>query len=110
MLHLVRCGQLLCYADKRIVNMMKVYIEGNIMQVELLRFRKKKIDFILTFTFAKRGIQCNIAHRTHLQTAVAVRQSQLSFDWIQWVDAPRLWPFNMCVVVGHPITLFVYAD
>ena len=33
-LHLVRFGQLLRCADKRIVNIMKVYIERNNMQVE----------------------------------------------------------------------------
>ena len=38
-------GQLLRCIHKRIVNIMKVYIERNNMQVELTRFRKK-IDFI----------------------------------------------------------------
>ena len=33
--------QLLCCARKRIVNIMKVHIERNNMQVELIRFRKK---------------------------------------------------------------------
>ena len=33
-LHLVRFGQLLHCADKRIVNIMKVYIERKIVQVE----------------------------------------------------------------------------
>ena len=39
--HLVRFGQLLRSADKRIVNIMKVYVKRNNMQVELIRFRKK---------------------------------------------------------------------
>ena len=42
-LHSVRFGQLLhcgC-AHKRIVNIMKVYIKRNSIQVELIRFRKK---------------------------------------------------------------------
>ena len=43
-LHLVRFGQLLRYADKRIVSifmlgLMKVYIEGNSQQVEFIRCR-----------------------------------------------------------------------
>ena len=38
-LHLVRFGQLLPYADKRIVTIMKVYIERNSLQVEVLRWR-----------------------------------------------------------------------
>ena len=44
-LHLLRFGQLLRCAHKRIVNVMKVYIERNNLQVELIRFRNK-IDFI----------------------------------------------------------------
>ena len=42
----VRFGQLLRCAHKRIVNIMKMYIERNNIQVELIRFRKKNIDFI----------------------------------------------------------------
>ena len=34
-------GQLSCHADRRIVNIMKVYIERNNVQVELIRFRNK---------------------------------------------------------------------
>ena len=45
-LHLVCFGQLLRCADKRIVKIMKMYIERNNMQVELIRFRKKNTDFI----------------------------------------------------------------
>ena len=37
----VRIGQLLRCAHKRIVNIMKVYIERNNMQVELIRFGTK---------------------------------------------------------------------
>ena len=44
-LHVVNCGQLLCCAYKRFVNIMKVYIERNNLQVELILFRKN-IDFI----------------------------------------------------------------
>ena len=40
-LHSVRFGQLLRCVHKRIVNIMKVYIERKNMQVELIRFRKK---------------------------------------------------------------------
>ena len=57
-LHSVRFGQLLCCADKHTVNIMKVYIERNDMQVKLIRFRK--IYALFMYTFAKRGIQCNI--------------------------------------------------
>ena len=55
-LHSVRFGQLLRCAHKRIVNIMKVYIERNIMQVELIRFLKN-ISPLFTFTFARRGIK-----------------------------------------------------
>ena len=44
-LHSVRFGQLLRCVHKRIVNIMKVYIERNHIRVELIRFRKN-IDFI----------------------------------------------------------------
>ncbi len=44
-LHSVRFGQLLRCARKRIVNIMKVYIERNNIHVELIRFRKNS-DFI----------------------------------------------------------------
>ena len=49
---LVRFGQLLCYADKCIVNIMKVYIERNNLQVEFIRCRKKMLTSF-TCTFAK---------------------------------------------------------
>ena len=42
----VRFGQLLRCAHKRIVNIMKTYIERNNMQVELTRFCRKNVDFI----------------------------------------------------------------
>ena len=44
-LHLGSFWQLLRCADKRIVNIMKMYIEWNKMQVELIRFRKN-LNFI----------------------------------------------------------------
>ena len=43
--HSVRFQQLLCCAHKRIVNIIKVYIERSNMQVEIIRFRKN-IAFI----------------------------------------------------------------
>ena len=44
-LHSVRFGRLLRCAHKRIVNIMKAYIETKNMRVQLIPFRKK-IDFI----------------------------------------------------------------
>ena len=44
-LHSVRFAQLLRCAHKRVVNIMKVYIEKNNIQVELIRFVKNS-DFI----------------------------------------------------------------
>ena len=49
-LHSVRFGQLLRCAHKRIVNIMKVYIERNNIQVELIQFRKNS-DFIAVGSF-----------------------------------------------------------
>ena len=45
-LHSVRFGQLLRCARKRIVKIIKVYIEKSNMQVELIRFCKQNIAFI----------------------------------------------------------------
>ena len=45
-LHSVRSGQLLRCAHKRIVNIIKVYIERKNVQVQLISFRKQNIDFI----------------------------------------------------------------
>ena len=50
-LYLVRFGQLLRCAHKRIVNIMKVCIERNNIQVELIRFRKKIVTFIAVGNF-----------------------------------------------------------
>ena len=52
---------LLRYADKRIVNIMKVYIGRNNLQLELIRYRNKRLT-LFTITFAERRFQCNIAH------------------------------------------------
>ena len=52
-LHLVRFGQQFRCADKRIVNIMNVYIERNNMEVEVIRFRKKMLTLFM-FNFAKR--------------------------------------------------------
>ena len=40
-IHSVRFGQLLRCAHQRIVKIMKLYIESNNIQVEVIRFRKK---------------------------------------------------------------------
>ena len=51
-LHSVHFGQLLCCAHKCIVNIMKMFIERNNIQVELIRFRKK-IATLLTLVTLK---------------------------------------------------------
>ena len=40
-IHSVHFGQLLCCSHKRIVNIMKVYMERKNRQLELIQFRKK---------------------------------------------------------------------
>ena len=52
----VRFGQLLRCAHKRIVNIMKMYIERNNIQVELIRLRNKNIDFIDVGNFLDRRV------------------------------------------------------
>ena len=46
----VHFGQLLCCAHQRIVNIMKLYIESQNIQVELIRILKN-IDFIQVYFF-----------------------------------------------------------
>ena len=53
------------YADKRTVNEMKVYLERNNSQVELIRCCEQVLT-LFTFTSAKRQIQCKMAHRTQI--------------------------------------------
>ena len=71
--------QLLRCANKRIVNLMKVYIESSNMHVELIRF-VKKISTLFTFSFPNRGMHCNIAHRTQFERAAAARKCLLPYD------------------------------
>ena len=52
-LHFFRFGQLLRCEHKRIVNLMKVFMERNNLQVELIRFRKKILT-IFRFKTSKR--------------------------------------------------------
>ena len=57
---------LLRYADKHIVNIMKVYIERNNLQLELIRYSKQMLT-LFTSTFVKRQIQYNITHWTQIR-------------------------------------------
>ena len=50
------------YADNRIDNIMKVYIERNHLQLYLIRHREQMLT-LFKLIFAK---QCSIAHRTHI--------------------------------------------
>ena len=50
------------YADKRIVNIIKVYIERNNLQVELVRYSKNMLT-LFTFNFAKRRIRSANAYQ-----------------------------------------------
>ena len=100
-LHLIPFGQLLRCADKCIncVTIIKVYIARNNLQVEL-------IFTLFMFTFAKRGIQCNIAHRTQIyyndgescQTVYIVTVAEtMGVDTSRWtvVTSGRLcWPVD----------------
>ena len=46
--------KLLRCPHKRMVNIMKVYIERNNMQVELMRFRKQNVDLIHVYVYESR--------------------------------------------------------
>ena len=133
-LDLVRLGQLLgglrC-VDKRIFNIMKVYIERNNMLVELIRFRKTILFIHVYFSEARNSMQHRspnaILHSWSCQTVfIVIRLDTMGgrqvrpwpFNRCVVVDQPitlllydrqvRLWPFNRCVVVDHPIMLLLY--
>ena len=62
-----------------VFSIMKEYIKINKLQQELIRSLKKMLTWFM-FTFAKRWIQCNIAHRTH----------NIRTFWTQTTSAPFL--------------------
>ena len=64
-LHSVRFGLLLRCSHKRIVNILKVYIERKNMQIELLRFRKQ-ISQVFTFTFSNLHCKCVNCREHHI--------------------------------------------
>ena len=57
---------------------MKVYIERNTFQLELIRYRTQ-CPLLFTFPFSKQRIQCNIAHRTHIRNFRTEPLRSLSF-------------------------------
>ena len=57
-LHSVRFGQMLRCAHQHIVNIMKVYVERNSMQVELIRFCKKYRLYSRSEEFSDRRNVC----------------------------------------------------
>ena len=61
-LHSVRFGQLLRLAHKRIVNIMKVYIERKNMHVEVTRFRKNSAFIHVYFCEARNSTRLAWLH------------------------------------------------
>ena len=88
LLHSVRFGQLLRCAHKRVVNRIKVYIERSNMQVELIRFRKKKVDFIHVYVCESRNsMQCRspnpILESSSCQTvSVVIRLNTIGYNGV----------------------------
>ena len=115
-LHLLRFGQLRLCADERIVNIMKVYIEWNKMQVELIRFRNKNINSIRVYFHEAR----NSMHYRSLNATPCSRQLLSGSVYVHLpvvTPLPHCSPFNwmvrLCVSFYyrvHQITLLRYAD
>ena len=78
-LHSVRFGQLLRCAHKRIVNIMKVYIERNNMQDELIRFRKNNY-FIHVYFCEARNFQTDAMFTQHDRWICLIDRSRCATD------------------------------
>ena len=89
-LPLVRFGQLLRYPDNCIVNIMKVYIERNNLQVELIRF----CNFLTLFTLLLRNDGFN--YISILMTRISIQQCRTLF--VQGNIILR--GCNMCSLLG----------
>ena len=103
--HLVSFEKLLRCADKRIFNIMKVYTERNKMQVELIRFRKKNINFIHVYFYeARNSMQYRSPNATldsccHTVSIITSRWSHLFHivhHGIQWNGAPASFFLPSC--------------
>ena len=93
------------------MDIMKVHIARNNMQVQFIRFRQK-ISPLFRFSFSYRGIQSNIAHRTQFQTRQGLFYCHsigpgppTGYNWYSHHCQVRVSPFHSFVVVGHPIML-----
>ena len=71
-LPLVRFGKILRCSDKRIVNIMNVYLERNNMQVELIRFREHNIDFINLYVWRSEEFKATSPTERKSTTAYSV--------------------------------------
>ena len=80
-LHSVRFGQLLRCAHERIVNIMKVYIERNNMQVELIRFTKY---FIHVYFCKARNFSTDALFSQHGQWICVIDRSCCATDGSVW--------------------------
>ena len=79
-------GQLLRYADKRIVIIMKVYIERNNLQVELIRYCKN-VDFIhVYFCEATESVQ----YRPQYRPPITARQTKIYNNYYSIESGPTL--------------------
>ena len=107
-LYLVRFVKPLRYAGKRNVNIMKVYIEMNNSQVELIRCREKCWT-LFTLTFVTRRIQCHIAARTqirrsnqcHIASINHFRYVSDSLVWSYYVQMMGYWE----IIVTKPYVI-----
>ena len=79
------------YADNRIVNIMKVYIERTNLQLELIRFSKQMLN-LFTFTFLRSDGFANETHSRKFRTQTT------SAPWV--TDLGRFAAASECMA-GH---------
>ena len=100
----VHFGQLLVCADKRIVNIMKVYIERNNLQVELTRCYKN-VDFILVYFCEARNLMQYRPPNGNLDSCCQTVSIVTGDNG--WSHLADLVGHSIAALtsVGHPITL-----
>ena len=89
-IHSVRIGQLLCCAHQRIVNIMKLYIESNNIQVELIRFHNK-YRLIQVYFFKPMKSTRLACLRLDSRYNISLFDSNHFIDWDQMLQSCLYW-------------------
>ena len=115
-LHLVRFGQLLRCADKRIVNIMKVYIERNNLQLELVWYHKKCWLYSCLLMWSIRfnaislteHISGSFEHKTLRLNFWLATASQCMANLFNWRKICSMQSFQHCPVLLYPFTRVIF--